>query len=101
MRRLGLVRRDSREAVQAVAQANKPAFPTLAQLRWRVDVAISTSSLSRVLRPTVLLQMTLSDGTIHLFEMPISQFHELRYSVAAVLKDMENINQKSIFKIKD
>jgi hypothetical protein len=90
-----------REAVLAVALAHKPAFPTLARLRWRVDVAISTSALSRVLRPTVLMELTLSDGRVHAFEVPLSQFHELRYSVAAVLKDMDGINQKSIFKIKD
>ena len=90
-----------RESLQAIALADKAAFPSLAQLRWRVDVAISTSSLSRVLRPTVMLQMTLTDGKIHQFEVPLSQFHELRYNVAIVLKDMDNINQKSIFKIKD
>jgi hypothetical protein len=39
-------------------------FPTLADLRWRVDVTISTSSLNRVLKPTLLFQLTLSDGTI-------------------------------------
>lgn len=38
-------------------------FPTLADLRWRVDVTISTSSLNRVLKPTLLFQLTLSDGT--------------------------------------
>ena len=92
---------DRREQLLGLALADKPAFPTLAQLRWRVDVAISTSSLSRVLRPTVMLQLTLSDGRVHLFEVPLSQFHELRYNVAAVLKDMDNINQKNIFKIKD
>ena len=47
------------------------------------------------------MQMILSDGEIKTFEVPLSQFHELRYNVALVLKEMDGVEQKNIFKIKD
>ncbi|KAF5907685.1 COMM domain-containing protein 5-like, partial [Clarias magur] len=45
-----------------------PRLPTFKKIRWRVDVAISTSSLSRALQPTILMQLKLSDGNLHQFE---------------------------------
>ncbi|XP_074650043.1 uncharacterized protein LOC141905166 isoform X2 [Tubulanus polymorphus] len=47
---------------------SRPRLPRLDSLNWRVDVAISTSSLNRVLEPSVAMEMTLSDGNIHNFE---------------------------------
>ncbi len=97
-------------------------LPTLDHLRWRVDVGISTSALARTLKPTVLMQvhgrqcfvdapgvsrlscatqMTLSDGSVKTMEMPVEKFHELRYNVAYVIKEMESVEKKSILKIQD
>ena len=64
-------------------------------------MTISTSSLARALKPVIMLQMTLSDGSIKTFEVSVSQFHELRFNSALVLKEMEGVEQKNIFKIKD
>ncbi|XP_052793405.1 COMM domain-containing protein 5-like [Mya arenaria] len=80
---------------------SRPRLPQLEALKWRVDVGISTSVLNRVLEPTVLMEMTLSDGNISTFEVPVSKFHELRFNVASVLKEMEDLEQRSILKIKD
>ncbi|XP_070554256.1 COMM domain-containing protein 5-like [Ptychodera flava] len=76
-------------------------LPSLERLKWRVDVAISTSVLNRVLEPTIMMEMTLSNGSIHNFEIPVSKFHELRYNVAYVLKEMEDLEKRSILKIQD
>ncbi|KAL6064366.1 COMM domain-containing protein [Balamuthia mandrillaris] len=65
-------------------------FPTLKKFEWRVDVAISTSSLNR---------MTLSDGTIRTFELSQEKFHELRFDVARLLKEMDEIEKLPIMKI--
>ncbi|XP_045203477.2 COMM domain-containing protein 5-like [Mercenaria mercenaria] len=80
---------------------SRPRLPQLDRLKWRVDVGISTSVLNRVLEPTVLMEMTLTDGNIHSFEVPVSKFHELRYNVAYVLKEMEDLEKRNILKIKD
>eukprot|EP00731_Ephydatia_muelleri_P030928 Em0022g442a len=74
-------------------------LPRLDSLRWRVDVTISNSVLNRVLEPSILLEMTLSDGSIKTFEVPVSRFHELRYNVAFVLKEMEDLEKRSILKL--
>jgi len=91
----------SRGQVGSLAFEHKLRMPTIEKMQWRVDVAISTSALSRVLKPNVTIQLTLSDGSIKSFEISTLLFHDLRYNVALVLKEMENLEQKNILKIKD
>ena len=47
-----------------------------------------------------LMEMTLSDGRVWTFEVPQDKFHELRYSVAKVLQDVEQLDKLPILKIK-
>lgn len=79
--------------------STNPRFPRLEQLHWRIDVAISSSSLLRVFRPSILLQMTLSDGRMKTFDVSIEQFHQLRYNVAKVLRDMQELERHPIMRI--
>ncbi|XP_047440807.1 COMM domain-containing protein 5 [Mugil cephalus] len=90
-----------RALLEAAASQNDPHLPTLEEFKWRVDVTISTSSLARALQPSVLMQMKLSDGRFHRFEVPVSKFHELRYNVALILKEMNDLEKRSILKIQD
>lgn len=62
-------------------------------IQWRVDVTISTTSLSRVFRPYIILQLTLTDNTIRTFELSVEKFHELRYNVAKLYKHVQDIQQ--------
>ena len=57
--------------------------------------------MSRVLKPKLLMEMTTSDGKIRQFEVSQDKFHELRYNIAKVLKDMEDIEQIPILKLQD
>ncbi|KAK1148885.1 COMM domain-containing protein 5-like isoform X1 [Acipenser oxyrinchus oxyrinchus] len=79
---------DSAAAQQGTRRAG------IADFRWRVDVAISTSSLARALQPSILMQMKLTDGNAHRFEVPVSKFQELRYNVALILKEMNDLEKK-------
>ncbi|KPP66870.1 hypothetical protein Z043_114588 [Scleropages formosus] len=90
-----------RMALEAATKGQGPRLPTVEDLRWRVDVAISTSSLVRALQPSILMQMKLSDGRTHQFEVPVSKFQELRYNVALILKEMNDLEKRSILKIQD
>ena len=65
-----------------------PHFPTLEELRWRVDVTISTGSLTRAMRPAVLMQMALSDGDVKTFEVASDKFQLLRFNVAKALYEV-------------
>ncbi|NXL41976.1 COMD5 protein, partial [Podilymbus podiceps] len=76
-------------------------LPGVQDFKWRVDVAISTSSLARALQPSILMMMKLSDGTAHRFEVPLAKFQELRYNVALILKEMNDLEKRSILKIQD
>jgi len=64
-----------------------------------VDVAISSASLPKVMRPVVTMEARTSDGAVHTFEVPPERFHELRYSVAKVLTDMGAIEGHPVLKI--
>lgn len=90
-----------RTALESSMSQSDPHLPTIDDFKWRVDVAISTSSLARALQPSVLMQMKLSDGNVHRFEVPVSKFQELRYNVALILKEMNNLEKRSILKIQD
>ncbi|XP_060741184.1 COMM domain-containing protein 5 [Tachysurus vachellii] len=97
----GIVFGHGRPSLDASGAKHGSTLPKLEKVRWRVDVAISTSSLSRALQPTVILQLTLSDGILHQFEVPVSKFQELRYNVAHILKEMNDLEKRSVLKIKD
>lgn len=76
--------------------SSESGFPHLADVRWRIDVTISTTSLARVFKPSIPMQLTLSDGTISNFECSVEKFHELRYSVAKALKNAQDLQQHPI-----
>jgi hypothetical protein len=104
----------SRMAIESIVLANRLQFAKLEKVRWRIDVVISSGSLSRIMRPSILMQvfyimflcfasavadawfamtpqqMILKNGSVKTFEISIEQFNQLRYSVAKVRTD--NIN---------
>ena len=43
--------------------------------------------------------MTLSSGQIKTFEIPVSSFHSLRYNVAKVLREMEEVERHPIMRL--
>ena len=44
-------------------------------------------------------QMTLSDGKIKTFELPIEQFHRLRFGVAKMLREMQQLERHPIMRL--
>ncbi|XP_075405187.1 COMM domain-containing protein 5 [Tenrec ecaudatus] len=90
-----------RPLLDSVARQQGAWLPHIANFRWRVDVAICTSSLARSLRPSVLMQMELSDGAVHCFEVPTAKFQELRYGVALVLKEIADLEKRCEHKLQD
>jgi len=85
-------RRDGLEAA-AASSTKRNALAGIADLSWRVDVAVSTTALSRVFKPSIIMQLTLTDDTIKTFECSVDRFHELRYAVAKLLKSMQDLEQ--------
>lgn len=61
------------------------AFPSLVNTRWRVDITICSSALARVMKPSVLMEFTLSTGEVKMFEVPQETFERMRFGVAQVL----------------
>jgi len=88
-----------REEVETSSYDHRIRFAALDEMKWRIDVAISTGSLIRVMNPTVLMQMKLTDGSIKTFEVSVDKLNELRYNVARVLKDIEDIEKNPILKL--
>ncbi|GFR97784.1 COMM domain-containing protein 5-like [Elysia marginata] len=98
---VALVVGSKRSQIDSCLENNRPRLPSLENLSWRTDVAISTGVLNRVLVRGVTMEMTLSDGSVKDFEMSVSKFQELRFNVASVLSEMEKLEKHSILKIKD
>lgn len=46
-----------RMKLESVLITNRVHFPQLQKVRWRIDVVISSGLLSRIMRPTILLQV--------------------------------------------
>lgn len=91
--------REKRKGLELKIYENRLGFPNLSKLRWRVDVIISTGSLSRVMKPNITFQMTLSNGNVKTFELSVEQFNQLRHGVAKVLQDMQMLERHPIIKI--
>jgi hypothetical protein len=49
--------RSTRSGFEQIAVDNNFRFPRLQTFRWRVDVTISSSSLSRILKPSIMMQV--------------------------------------------
>ncbi|KAJ3450636.1 comm domain-containing protein [Anaeramoeba flamelloides] len=79
----------------------KVTYPHLVDVNWRVDVVISSGVLSRVLKPVIMMQMILSDGQVKQFEVSVDKFQEMRYNVAKVISEMQNIEKMPVLKILD
>ncbi|XP_037658864.1 COMM domain-containing protein 5-like [Choloepus didactylus] len=90
-----------RPLLDSVARQQGVWLPHVASFRWRVDVAISTSTLTRALQPSVLMQLKLSNGSAHRFEVPMAKFQELRYSVALILKEMADLEKRCDLRLQD
>ncbi|KAK7138518.1 hypothetical protein R3I94_013978 [Phoxinus phoxinus] len=83
------------------ARHPEPSLAKMEEFKWRVDVAISTSSLARALQPSILMQIKLSDGHVHRFQVPVVKFQKLRYNVSLMLKEMNDVEKRSILRIQD
>jgi len=89
----------SRATLESAVAARRLRLPRIENLYWRVDITISTTSLSRVMKPTISFSVTLDDGTIKTFEVPTQQFHLLRYNIAKLLKDIDELEKHPILKV--
>jgi len=91
--------KDTKQNFQTALVNKRLRYPTLEAVKWRVDVTISTQTMSRVLKPSVLMEIHTSDGKRRTFEMSVEKFHELRFNVAKMLKDAEEVEKLNILKI--
>lgn len=86
--------------------------PALRAMEWRVEVTVSTSSLARVFRPSLLVALSSSSCAAAaasssseeeeqkvVFECSRERFQLLRYQVAAALKACEDTSANPILKI--
>lgn len=74
--------------------------PTLTSLTWRVDVILSSSSVTRVMQPFVIMRVGLSDGTFRTIEMSVKAFHDLRFRVAEALHSLHKLESNYLFSLR-
>jgi hypothetical protein len=91
--------KNSRPELEAGFDRDVPHFPGLADMKWRIDVAMTSSVLSRVFRPSITMQLRLTDGTLRAFDVSLKEFHALRHGVAKVLREMNALETRPIMRI--
>lgn len=84
----------NREVIDKSALEARVSLPRLVAFKWRVDVTISNTILQRVLTPTVLGELQLTNGKTAFFEMSIAKFQQLRFYVAYILREMSEIEKQ-------
>ena len=87
-----------RGALQEALDRGVPRHPGLHRLRWRMDVAISSSSLAKVMRTVLLMEVTNTEGRVVSFEVPPERFAELRYGVAKALQESNAVYDNPLLK---
>lgn len=50
------------------------------------------SSVSRVLEPTIFMELNFASGESKTINIPISQFHNLRFQVASCINKLNHIS---------
>lgn len=91
--------RTLRPGLESSALGRRLRCPQIAKFRWRIDITMSTGLLSKVMRPSIMVQMYLSSGIIKTFEISIEQFNQLRYGVAKVLQEMQRVERHPILRL--
>eukprot|EP01017_Pseudomicrothorax_dubius_P020071 TRINITY_DN22033_c0_g1_i1.p1 TRINITY_DN22033_c0_g1~~TRINITY_DN22033_c0_g1_i1.p1 ORF type:complete len:148 (+),score=38.68 TRINITY_DN22033_c0_g1_i1:265-708(+) len=61
------------------------------KLDWKVEVTISSSLVSKVLRPLILLKFHSKQGRVFTLYVDLVQFQELRFAAAEALKQIHQI----------
>ena len=59
---------------------------------------IICSSLSRVLKPVILMEWILSTGERQIFELSLSKFHLMRHTLASLLLKIQDVENTSLLK---
>ena len=61
----------------------------------RQNFPFRNSNISRVLEPSVSMELQLTSGQRPIIHLPMSQFHNLRFQVASALSKLDEIQQPS------
>jgi len=96
---MSAIKKGRNELIEAYSTHNPRCAQYITNMRWRIDVTISSSTLNRVMRPSILLELTLNDNSVELFDVPLEEFHILRYSCAKALSAMGAIESHPVLKI--
>eukprot|EP00658_Telonema_sp_P-2_P021280 TRINITY_DN1846_c0_g1_i1.p4 TRINITY_DN1846_c0_g1~~TRINITY_DN1846_c0_g1_i1.p4 ORF type:complete len:131 (-),score=39.79 TRINITY_DN1846_c0_g1_i1:197-589(-) len=83
--------KERKPLVAAELSTQVPKLRQISDLRWRVDVHISTSSLRKKMRPSILMQLLFEDGAIKTFECSPEMFQDLRYNVTKLLHEVQRL----------
>mmetsp|Transcript_3765 Transcript_3765/g.5565 ORF Transcript_3765/g.5565 Transcript_3765/m.5565 type:complete len:237 (+) Transcript_3765:10-720(+) len=98
---LGTIYEKRRNSLIQEAEKSSSWFNSIVDVRWRVDVAISSSAMTSIFKPYLLMQLQLSSGKIVMFETTIEQFHKLRLSTASLLNQMYQLSSTMIMNIQE
>eukprot|EP01041_Mallomonas_annulata_P007111 gene7111-14461_t len=90
---------DIREKLEKKFTIEPMGFPKIKKLRWRVDVVMSSGTLSKVMQQTVTMQISTTDGMVRTFEVSQEKFAEMRQGVAKAMNSLQRLERHPIMRI--
>ncbi|KAF1316454.1 hypothetical protein FI667_g15402, partial [Globisporangium splendens] len=79
--------RDNWSALETAVGVNKFSLPRINEMQWHVEGSI------------VVMRIQTSDGNTRTMRVPMRQFHQLRYSTAKVLQEMNQVEAHPIMRL--
>jgi hypothetical protein len=92
--------KESRCAWLTAAEQRCASLPSLVDVAWRTDVAIASDGMARVLQPSILMSVATSDGEKRTFACSPEAIEQLRFGIASLLAEMNQVESLQILKVK-
>lgn len=67
------------------------------KFEWRLNISLINTESTKLSRPTTILNFEYR-GEFRTIELSIPQFHRMRYTIALILKEMQNLEDRQIMK---
>ncbi len=94
---MGIIARHRSGVIASVQDARL--FPKVVATHHRVDISLISSHLKRHMRPSVTLELDLSDGDRTAVELTVDSFDKLHGAVGEAIAKIEETERKDVFKI--
>ncbi|XP_014236607.1 COMM domain-containing protein 5-like [Trichogramma pretiosum] len=71
-------------------------LPHVVACKWRIDITISSSSMSKVMEPCIIMEWILSNNYTYVFELSVPCFYKLKNTVIESLTELKKLESYKV-----